>query len=150
MPIKTPPATEEAVLQDLMIGTKLQREIAADAGVATGTVKRIKKRNGARIREMQEKLSLATLEHVDKHGKAMRNALTKDVLNTDSRTGPQSFRVLYEVAGIIGNKGGGVQVNVDQRSLPVTFDVDKMAAMKAMSGEGRHKALQKRLAELAR
>ena len=148
--MKTPPATEEAVLQDLMIGTKFQRQIAADAGVATGTVKRIKKRNLARILEMQEKLSLATLENVDKQGKAMRNALTKDVLDPDSRTGAQSFRVLHEVAGIIGNKGSAVQVNVDQHSLPVTFDVDKMAAMKKMSGEERRAALERRLAELAR
>ncbi len=145
--MKTPPATEEAVLQDLMIGTKLQREIAADAGVAKGTVKRIKKRNLALIEENKEKIRIETLEHVDEHGKAMRNALTMDVLDPDSRTGAQSFRVLHEVAGTIG-KGAGAQVNVDQRGLEVTFDVDKMAALREMSGEDRRAALKRRLAEL--
>ncbi len=145
--MKTPPATEEAVIQDLMLGTKLQREIAADAGVATGTVKRIKKRNRELIEEHKEQIRIETLEHVDEQGKAMRNALTEDVLDPHSRTGAQSFRVLHEVAGTIG-KGGAVQVNVAQHSLPVTFDVDKMAALREMSGEDRRAALRRRLAEL--
>ncbi len=103
--MKTPPATEEAIIQDLMLGTKLQREIAADAGVATGTVKRIKKRNRELIEENKEKIRIETLEHVDEHGKAMRNALTEDVLDPDSRTKAQSARVLHEMAWRIESEG---------------------------------------------
>ncbi|MEE8104467.1 MAG: hypothetical protein V3T86_02920 [Planctomycetota bacterium] len=56
---------------------------------------------------MQEEVRADTLKHIREHGDEIRDALTSDVLNLDSRTKPQSARVLASTAASLARKAVG-------------------------------------------
>ena len=146
---RTSRKTEALVVQRLAEGALTHKQIAAETGVGPDTVHDIKKRNPELLDQLRDRITNDTLEHLNKEGHEMRVALTKDVKNPDSNTKPQSYRAMHEAGGLIGKGGGGININVDNRSLNVTLDADKAAALTKMPSEDRDAALKRRLAELA-
>ena len=116
------PERELHVLMDRARGDTF-RAIAAKAGLVVSHVFHICKRHEAWLEAAKKRLQQNILEHVD----SPTMARIADASNPESKTGAQSYRVLMEVAGLVGNTrihiGDNVQ-NVLTVLLPSGLRVD--------------------------
>ncbi len=140
-----PPATVQAIVEEVAQGKTLYRDIAKKHGVSEVSVKRVKKRNLDVIEGLQDELREASLQHLRQHGAAIRDALTADVLNPDSRSKAQSARVLGEYAGSIGKGAPLVHIGDVHNAVVVDARSVNVGAMSSEELERERAELEKKL-----
>ena len=113
--------------------------IAKRAGLAVSNVFHICSRHSEWIEAAKKRIAQNILENFDNPTVAR----LVDASNPESRTGPQSYRALAEVAGIIGRGlqiGGDLtintQVNVSLAGLDLTHDANAETSARRLLGLG--------------
>lgn len=90
---------------------KTLREAGQEVGISERTACEYAKRHPDLLRELTLELQAEAIDEVLSDKRRALRARLQDAADVTSRTGPQSFRVVHEVAGSIGK---APQVLIDQ------------------------------------
>ena len=124
-----------------------QRAVAASEGIGSGTVARIALDNEDTIAEASKLATAQALINVLEDQGAAHAARLADARAApgESKTAPQSFRVAYEAAGLIGGIRD-VTINGDVDARSVSIDARRIAIVQGDDLQ----AIRAQSAELAR